>query len=106
MRLLLVEDEADLADTLAEGLRREGYLVDVARDGGERRSATSRNGGGYCGWRLRRAQALTGSERVGMASGSQSRRIIPVFLASYRLTRAACARLQDSCSEPRRCQIR
>jgi DNA-binding response OmpR family regulator len=33
MRLLLVEDEVDLADTLAEGLRREGYLVDVARDG-------------------------------------------------------------------------
>jgi DNA-binding response OmpR family regulator len=33
MRLLLVEDEADLADTLTDGLRREGYLVDVARDG-------------------------------------------------------------------------
>lgn len=33
MRLLLVEDEVDLADTLADGLRREGYLVDVARDG-------------------------------------------------------------------------
>ena len=33
MRVLLVEDEADLADTLADGLRREGYLVDVARDG-------------------------------------------------------------------------
>ena len=33
MRLLIVEDEADLADTLADGLRREGYLVDVARDG-------------------------------------------------------------------------
>ncbi|WP_407361569.1 response regulator transcription factor [Microbacterium sp. LBN7] len=33
MRLLLVEDEADLADTLADGLRREGYHVDVARDG-------------------------------------------------------------------------
>ena len=33
MRLLLVEDEADLADMLADGLRREGYLVDVARDG-------------------------------------------------------------------------
>ncbi|MFJ4172678.1 response regulator transcription factor [Microbacterium sp. NPDC089696] len=33
MRLLLVEDEVDLADALAEGLRREGYLVDVARDG-------------------------------------------------------------------------
>ena len=35
MRLLLVEDEADLADALADGLRHEGYLVDVARDGGE-----------------------------------------------------------------------
>lgn len=33
MRLLLVEDEPDLADTLADGLRREGYIVDVARDG-------------------------------------------------------------------------
>lgn len=33
MRLLLVEDEADLAATLADGLRREGYLVDVAPDG-------------------------------------------------------------------------
>ena len=33
MRVLLVEDQADLADTLADGLRREGYLVDVARDG-------------------------------------------------------------------------
>jgi DNA-binding response OmpR family regulator len=35
MRLLLVEDEPDLADSLAEGLRREGYLVDVARTGTE-----------------------------------------------------------------------
>lgn len=33
MRLLVVEDEVDLADTLADGLRREGYLVDVANDG-------------------------------------------------------------------------
>ncbi|TRW44400.1 response regulator transcription factor [Georgenia yuyongxinii] len=33
MRLLLVEDERDLADTLASGLRREGYAVDVAYDG-------------------------------------------------------------------------
>ncbi len=33
MRLLIVEDEVDLADTLADGLRREGYLVDLARDG-------------------------------------------------------------------------
>ncbi len=33
MRVLLVEDEPDLADSLADGLRREGYVVDVARDG-------------------------------------------------------------------------
>ncbi len=33
MRLLVVEDERDLADAVAEGLRREGYAVDVAYDG-------------------------------------------------------------------------
>jgi DNA-binding response OmpR family regulator len=33
MRLLIVEDERDLADATAEGLRREGYAVDVAYDG-------------------------------------------------------------------------
>ncbi|MEJ7583031.1 MAG: response regulator transcription factor [Acidimicrobiales bacterium] len=33
MRLLVVEDEVDLADALARGLRREGYAVDVVRDG-------------------------------------------------------------------------
>ncbi len=39
MRVLVVEDEVDLADALATGLRREGYAVDVAYDG---ESATSR----------------------------------------------------------------
>jgi DNA-binding response OmpR family regulator len=34
MRVLVVEDEPDLADALARGLRREGYAVDVANDGG------------------------------------------------------------------------
>lgn len=33
MRILLVEDERQLADTLARGLRREGLAVDVAYDG-------------------------------------------------------------------------
>lgn len=33
MRLLIVEDEAALADTLAAGLRRDGYAVDVAYTG-------------------------------------------------------------------------
>jgi DNA-binding response OmpR family regulator len=44
MRVLIVEDEADLTDTLAAGLRADGFTVDVARDGAaglERAQATS-----------------------------------------------------------------
>ena len=33
MRVLVAEDEKDLADAIAVGLRREGYAVDVAYDG-------------------------------------------------------------------------
>ncbi|MET0665275.1 MAG: response regulator transcription factor [Acidimicrobiales bacterium] len=33
MRLLVVDDEVDLADAVATGLRREGHAVDVAYDG-------------------------------------------------------------------------
>src|SRR6202453_486076 len=33
MRVLLVEDHAELAETVATGLRREGMAVDVALDG-------------------------------------------------------------------------
>ncbi|MCX5771265.1 MAG: response regulator, partial [Candidatus Hydrogenedentes bacterium] len=33
MRVLIVEDEQRLADTVARGLRREGMAVDVAYDG-------------------------------------------------------------------------
>jgi DNA-binding response OmpR family regulator len=35
VRVLVVDDEADLADAVARGLRREGYAVDVAYDGEE-----------------------------------------------------------------------
>ncbi len=35
MRVLLVEDHAELADMVAAGLRREGMAVDVAQDGHE-----------------------------------------------------------------------
>src|ERR1700710_934714 len=35
MRLLIIEDEADLLRTLAKVLRREGYAVDTAADGAE-----------------------------------------------------------------------
>ncbi|WP_140399170.1 response regulator, partial [Pseudomonas sp. SID14000] len=33
MRLLLVEDDPDVADPLVEGLSHEGYRVDVRYDG-------------------------------------------------------------------------
>lgn len=33
MRILVVEDERDLAEAIAAGLRREGYAVDIALDG-------------------------------------------------------------------------
>ena len=35
MRIIVIEDEADLASALAKGLRREGYAVDVAGEGTE-----------------------------------------------------------------------
>jgi DNA-binding response OmpR family regulator len=35
VRVLVVEDEIDLAQAVATGLRREGYAVDVAHDGDE-----------------------------------------------------------------------
>jgi len=35
VRILVVDDEADLVDALARGLRREGYAVDTATDGEE-----------------------------------------------------------------------
>ena len=35
VRVLVVEDETDLAAAVATGLRREGYAVDIANDGEE-----------------------------------------------------------------------
>ena len=35
MRILVVDDEVDLAEAIARGLRREGYAVDLAHDGNE-----------------------------------------------------------------------
>lgn len=35
MRLLIVEDEKELLETIAEGLRLSGYAVDTASDGAE-----------------------------------------------------------------------
>lgn len=35
MRVLIVEDEAELAELIADGLRKNGMAVDVAFDGGE-----------------------------------------------------------------------
>lgn len=33
MKVLIVEDEAEMADLLADGLRRQGFSVDIAADG-------------------------------------------------------------------------
>jgi DNA-binding response OmpR family regulator len=44
VRLLVVDDEADLIDAVAKGLRREGYAVDVAYDGDEALEKISVNG--------------------------------------------------------------
>ena len=35
MRVLVVDDEVELAEAIARGLRREGYAVDVAHDGSD-----------------------------------------------------------------------
>lgn len=35
MRILIVEDEKDLADIISQGLTEEGYIVDIAHDGEE-----------------------------------------------------------------------
>lgn len=44
MRILVVEDERDLADAIARGLRREGMAVDVAFDGSDGLEKASVNG--------------------------------------------------------------
>lgn len=44
MRVLVVDDEADLADAVARGLRREGYAVDVAYSGEEALDAVELTG--------------------------------------------------------------
>ena len=33
MRILITEDEKDLAEAIARGLRRQGYAADIAGDG-------------------------------------------------------------------------
>ena len=43
MRVLVVDDEVDLVDALARGLRREGYAVDLAYDGDEALEKTAIN---------------------------------------------------------------
>lgn len=35
MRILITEDEKDLAEALARGMRRQGYAADIAYDGEE-----------------------------------------------------------------------
>ena len=44
MRILVVDDEVELAEAVARGLRREGYAVDAANDGSEALSKALING--------------------------------------------------------------
>jgi DNA-binding response OmpR family regulator len=44
VRVLVVDDEVELAEAVARGLRREGYAVDVANDGSEALSKALVNG--------------------------------------------------------------
>jgi DNA-binding response OmpR family regulator len=44
MRVLVVEDHAELAETVAAGLRREGMAVDIALDGAEALESAAVNG--------------------------------------------------------------
>ena len=61
MRLLLVEDEADLADTLATGLTEAGYQVEMAPDGveGERLAQTTPYDVMVVDWMLPRQDGIT-----------------------------------------------
>ncbi len=44
MRLLVVDDEVELAEAVARGLRRDGYAVDLAYDGAEALEKLAVNG--------------------------------------------------------------
>ena len=71
MWLLLIEDEARLADALRRGLEEEGYTVDVAADApeGERRALAHAYDALVVDWRLPGGDGRTIVERV-RAAGS------------------------------------
>ena len=62
MRILLVEDDPMIGESVADGLKSEGYAVDWVRDGKEAEVAASRNAvlaGGARPWICRDATAST-----------------------------------------------
>jgi two-component system copper resistance phosphate regulon response regulator CusR len=80
MRLLVIEDEAKLADYLQKGLAENGYVVDVARDGIEgRRLAT---GGDYQLVLL--DLMLPGVDGFGVLSAMRERGRTPVLMLTAR----------------------
>jgi two-component system copper resistance phosphate regulon response regulator CusR len=80
MRLLVIEDEAKLADYLQRGLAENGYVVDVARDGIEgRRLAT---GGDYQLVLL--DLMLPGVDGFGVLSAIRERGRTPVLMLTAR----------------------
>ena len=72
-RVLVVEDEANIADYLVTGLREEGYTVEHAAEGdvgrrspaGRRRGTSSCSTGGLPGWTAWRCSAGFASATAG-----------------------------------------
>lgn len=83
MRILLVEDDVMIGDSLKRGLRDEGYAVDWARDGGQAIAALDDPQNSYAllllDWNLPRASGMTVLKRV-RASGNA----VPVLMLTAR----------------------
>jgi DNA-binding response OmpR family regulator len=73
MRLLLVEDEPRLADSIRRGLEEEGYTVEVAPDAeaGERLALLNAYDAFVVDWRLPRGDGRTLVERIRAAGRTQ-----------------------------------
>lgn len=84
MRILLVEDDVMIGDSLERGLRDEGYVVDWARDGTQASIALSNAQAGYVlvllDWNLPRQDGLSVLKRM-RAGGSTT----PVLMLTARV---------------------
>ncbi len=84
MRILLVEDDVMIGDSLKRGLRDEGYAVDWSRDGAQALAALSNAQAGYAlillDWNLPRQDGLSVLKRM-RAAGNTT----PVLMLTARV---------------------